>query len=82
MLKNFKEGDWNAVEVIVTDTKAHCTCNGEILEASLEIPGKGPLALQSEINVLEYRNLRVKTSKQVPGARWRPLMTAQLTRCT
>jgi Domain of Unknown Function (DUF1080) len=61
-LKNFKEGDWNAIEVIVNGTKARCTCNGEVLEAALEIPEKGPLALQSEINVLEYRNLRVMAS--------------------
>jgi hypothetical protein len=60
-LKNYKDGDWNAIEVIVTGTKARCTCNDEVLEAALEIAEKGPLALQSEINVLEYRNLRVKT---------------------
>ena len=59
-LKNYKDEGWNAVEVIVTGTKAHCTCNGEVLEAALEIPEKGPLALQSEINGLEYRHLRVK----------------------
>ena len=59
-LKNYKDGDWNAIEVIVTGTKARCTCNGELLEAALEIPEKGPLALQSEINVVEYRNIRVK----------------------
>jgi Domain of Unknown Function (DUF1080) len=59
-LKNYRDCDWNAIEVIVTGTKARCTCNGEILEASLDIPVRGPLALQSEINVLEYRNLRVK----------------------
>src|ERR1700678_2092910 len=59
-LKNFKDGDWNAIEVVVTGTKAHCTCNGEVLEASMELPEKGPLALQSEINKLEYRNIRVK----------------------
>jgi hypothetical protein len=59
-LKNFKDGDWNAIEVIVTGTKARCTCNGEVLEAALELPEKGPLALQSEINVIEYRNIRVR----------------------
>ena len=59
-LKNYKDGDWNAIEVIVTGTKAHCTCNGEVLEDALEIPDKGPLALQSEINVVEYRNIRIK----------------------
>ena len=59
-LKNYKDGDWNAIEVVVTGTKARCTCNGEVLEAALEIPAKGPLALQSEINVVEYRNIRIK----------------------
>jgi hypothetical protein len=61
-LANYKDGDWNAIEVVVTGTKARCTCNGEVLEAALAIPGKGPLALQSEINVIEYRNIRIKTS--------------------
>jgi hypothetical protein len=59
-LKNYKDGDWNAIEVVVTGTKARCTCNGEVLEVALEIPDKGPLALQSETNVLEYRNARIK----------------------
>ena len=59
-LKNYKDGDWNAIEVMVTGAKALCTCNGEVLEASLVIPLKGPLALQSETNVIEYRNLRIK----------------------
>lgn len=62
-LAHYKEGDWNAIEVIVTGTKARCTCNGELLEAALEIPEKGPLALQSETNVVEYRNIRVKPGK-------------------
>lgn len=59
-LKNYKPGDWNAIEVVVTGTKARCTCNGEVLEAALAIPDKGPLALQSEINMIEYRNIRIK----------------------
>lgn len=59
-LKNYKDGNWNAIEVVVTGAKARCTCNGEPLEAALAIPDKGPLALQSETNVIEYRNIRVK----------------------
>lgn len=59
-LAGYQDGGWNAIEVIVTGTKARCTCNGEVLEAALVIPDKGPLALQSEINVVEYRNIRVK----------------------
>ena len=63
-LKDYKDGDWNAIEVVVTGTKARCTCNGELLEAALEIPAKGPLALQSETNVVEYRNIRIKREEQ------------------
>ncbi len=59
-LKDYKDGDWNAIEVVVSGSKARCTCNGELLEAALVIPDKGPLALQSEINVVEYRNIRIK----------------------
>ena len=59
-LKKYRDGDWNAIEVVVTGAKARCTCNGELLEAALEIPDKGPLALQSETHVIEYRNIRVK----------------------
>ncbi|WP_406694315.1 DUF1080 domain-containing protein [Singulisphaera sp. Ch08] len=64
-LKNYKPGDWNAIEVVVTSTKARCTCNGELLEAALAIPDKGPLALQSETNVVEYRNIRIKAEGRV-----------------
>jgi hypothetical protein len=59
-LRGYKDGDWNAIEVVVTGTKARCTCNGELLEAALAIPGSGPLAPQSETNVVEYRNIRIK----------------------
>lgn len=64
MLKDYRAGDWNAIEVIVTGTKARCTCNGELLEAALDIPAMGPLALQSEINTVEYRNIRIKTDER------------------
>jgi hypothetical protein len=70
-LKGYKDGGWNAIEVVVTGTRARCTCNGEILEAALEIPDKGPLALQSEINVVEYRNLRIRREPPAGQARGR-----------
>jgi Domain of Unknown Function (DUF1080) len=63
-LKNYRDGGWNAIEVVVTGTRARCTCNGELLEAALAIPDKGPLALQSETNVIEYRKIRIKTGHQ------------------
>ena len=40
-LKGYRDGDWNAIEVIVTGTKARCTCNGELLEAALEHSRQG-----------------------------------------
>ena len=65
-LKQYKSHDWNSLEVTIKTSNdgnsavAHCTCNGELLEASLPIPATGPLGLQSETNVVEYRNVRVK----------------------
>jgi arylformamidase len=63
-LKGYKDGDWNAIEVIVAGPRARCTCNGELLEGALAIPDSGPLALQSEINVVEYRNIRIKREER------------------
>jgi Domain of Unknown Function (DUF1080) len=60
-LKSYKSEDWNAIEVVMKDGKARCTCNGELLEEAMELPPKGPIGLQSEINALEYRNLRIKS---------------------
>ena len=59
-LKGYKDDDWNAIEVVVTGTNARATCNGEPLESAMVIPARGPLALQSETNTVEYRNIRVK----------------------
>ncbi len=59
-LKNYKEFDWNSIEVTVKGNKAIATCNGEVLEAALELPTDGPIGLQSETNVVEYRHIRIK----------------------
>jgi hypothetical protein len=66
MLSHYKDGDWNAIEVIVKSdasgnaATAVCTCNGEVLEKSLALPARGTIALQSETNVVEYRRIRIK----------------------
>ncbi len=65
-LKGYKDGDWNAIEVSVTNdpdgkgATAVCTCNGEVIEKALALPAKGTIALQSETNVVEYRRIRIK----------------------
>ncbi len=63
-LEDYKTDDWNAIEVVVTGTNARCTCNGELLEEALAIPQAGPISLQSETNIIEYRNIRIKKHAQ------------------
>jgi len=62
-LKSYKPQDWNQIVVIVKDNVAHCTCNGEVLEAALRLPETGPIGLEADRNQMEYRNLRIKMAK-------------------
>jgi hypothetical protein len=59
-LKNFKDGDWNLLEIIVTGNTAECKCNGEVLEKAFKIPAKGAIGLQAETGKFEFRNVRIK----------------------
>lgn len=61
-LTKYKPQDWNEIVVVVKDNVAHCTCNGEILEAALKLPATGPIGLEADRGQMEYRNLRVKES--------------------
>ena len=59
-LKKYKPQDWNEVVVVVKDGVAHCTCNGEVLEAALKLPATGPVGLEADRGQMEYRNIRIK----------------------
>jgi len=59
-LKNYKPQDWNKIEVVVKNNVAHCTCNGEILEEALSIPATGPIGLESDLGIMEYRNIQIR----------------------
>jgi len=59
-LKKYKPQDWNQIVVIVKDGIAHCTCNGEVLEAALKLPETGPIGLEADRGQMEYRHLRLK----------------------
>jgi hypothetical protein len=59
-LKKYKAQDWNEIEVIVKDNVAHCTCNGEVLEAALKLPATGPIGLEADHDQMEYRRIRIK----------------------
>ena len=61
-LKKYKPQDWNQIEVVVKDGVAHCTCNGEVLEAALPLPPTGPIGLEGDRGQMEYRHLRLKES--------------------
>jgi hypothetical protein len=59
-LTQYKPQDWNQVVVVVKGGVAHCTCNGEVLEAVLKLPETGPIGLEADRGIMEYRNIRVK----------------------
>lgn len=59
-LKNYKPQEWNLIEVAVKDGVARCTCNGEVLEAALTLPATGPIGLEGDRGVMEYRHIQLK----------------------
>ncbi len=59
-LKSYKAQDWNQIEVTVKNGIAHCTCNGEVLEAALPLPATGPIGLEGDRGQLEYRRIQLK----------------------
>lgn len=59
-LKNYKPQDWNELVITVKDNVAHCTCNGEVLEAALMLPPSGPIGLEGDSGQMEYRRIRLK----------------------
>jgi hypothetical protein len=61
-LKKYKPQEWNQIEVTVKDGVAHCTCNGEVLEAALKLPPTGPIGLEGDRGQMEYRRIRLKES--------------------
>ena len=58
--KGYRPQDWNEIVVTVKDGVAHCTCNGEVLEAALELPASGPIGVEGDRGQMEYRRIRIK----------------------
>lgn len=59
-IKNFKEGDWNEIDITVKGQEAICKCNGEPVGKAMKIPAAGTIGLQSEIGKFEFRRVRIK----------------------
>jgi len=59
-LQHYKPQDWNEIVVVVKDGVAHCTCNGEVLEAAYKVPATGPIGLEGDRGQMEYRRIRLR----------------------
>ena len=59
-LKRYRPQDWNEIEVTVRNGVARATCNGEVLEEALALPGSGPIGLEGDRGQMEYRRIRIK----------------------
>jgi hypothetical protein len=62
-LEKYKPQDWNEIVVVVKGQTAHCTCNGEVLEAALKLPETGGIGLEADRAEMDYRNIRLKELK-------------------
>lgn len=62
-LTKYKPQEWNQIEVTVKGGVAHCTCNGEVLEAALALPATGPVGLEGDRGQMEYRHIQIKEEK-------------------
>jgi hypothetical protein len=62
-LKKYKPQDWNEIVIVVKNNVAHCTCNGEVLNAAMKLPETGGIGLEADRGTMEYRNLRLKQAE-------------------
>jgi lysophospholipase L1-like esterase len=58
-LEKYRPQDWNELEITVRGGTARATCNGELLEAALELPASGPIGVEGDRGQMEYRRIRV-----------------------
>jgi hypothetical protein len=59
-LLNYKAQEWNEIIVVVRGQSAHCSCNGELLEAALKVPETGGIGLEADRGEMDYRNIRLR----------------------
>jgi len=62
-LAKYKPQDWNEMIVTVQNGVATATVNGEKLDVELKVPPTGPIGLEGDRGQMEYRRIRIKTSK-------------------
>ena len=64
-LKAFRSQDWNELVVEVKGGLARCVCNGEVLEEALKLPATGPIGVEGDRGLLEYRRIRIQAKREV-----------------
>lgn len=59
-VKEWKEGEWNAFEIVIKGDKAEYKCNGKTIK-TMTVKGKAtPFELRAELGSMKVRHLRVK----------------------
>lgn len=59
-LAEYRPQQWNDLVITVRGQSAHCTCNGEVLEADFAVPASGPIGLEGDRGQIEYRAIHLK----------------------
>jgi lysophospholipase L1-like esterase len=59
----YKPQEWNEIIAVVKGGVAHCTCNGEVLNAEFKVPANGPIGLEGDRGQMEYRRIRIKIAE-------------------
>jgi hypothetical protein len=62
-LEKYRPQEWNEIIAVVKGGVAHCTCNGEVLNAEFKVPATGPIGLEGDRGQMEYRRIRIKIAK-------------------
>ena len=63
----YRPMEFNDLEISVTDGVATATCNGETIETDWTVPLPGPIGLEADRGVMEYRAIRVRDDPSVAG---------------
>ena len=58
-LKNYRQGEWNELEVVVKGETAVALCNGEVIESAMKVPASGPIEFEGDQGQMEYRRIRI-----------------------
>ena len=62
-LTKYKPQDWNEMVVTVQNGLATATVNGEKLDVEMKVPPTGPIGVEGDRGQMEYRRIRIKTTK-------------------